>query len=279
MKHRTLIVTFAILIGLILALSACQEREEGCMNPYAVNFDPSADVMPEDVENGCEYYQLQWQWQHYSADVPNDTLLQFDQLTDAAGEVFYLESCNWLGGNIRLTPVGSGSPVSSPEIVLLTKDNSFVLEAEDNFFILSLNEFSTDGTGWVEVDTFNRLSFQLGFDGEIQETDPSKTTKRSHPLSVNASAYLYDSTRFDFKTLELVAVQPNNNDNRIEINLFDVFPFTFTYPIEVVDGQNTPIRVRLDYDELLDGIAFSTDPVLLIEAKIRQNIPRAFSVY
>ncbi len=265
-------------IGLLALLfcSACQEPEEGCQNPRAVNFDPSADVDPEGI---CQYYQLQLQWQHYSAMVPDDTLQQFERLTDAVGEEFYLEQCNWLGSNVYLTPVGSNNPPPSPATVLLYNYNGTTIIAEDNFFSIDLERYSDDAVGWDVLDTFDRLSFQLGIDPDFQNVNPNLTNINQHPLSLTAMPYLHDSTLQYFKTLEIVAVQPNNNNARITVNLSDVFPFTFPYNIRIKDGETTRIRVRLNYDILFARVSFSNDPVAIIADKLRQNIPLAVSVY
>lgn len=267
---------FFLGITCCLLLTACQEKVEGCMDPRAINFDPEADTPSE---TGCEYYQLELEWQHYAQNAPNDTFRFGNWISDDAGEAFYLDRCNWLGSEVRLTPVGSNIPVSSPARVFLYKNDGSVEEAEDNFFLMFLDNFSADATGWNTLGDFNQLSFKIGVDPTFQIVNPSRTTIEGHPLSATAFPYLYDSTTTAFSTLELVVVQPTNGNRRIEIRLDDVFDFTFPYTIGVEDGQNIPIRIRLDYDILFTGISFSNDTVAAIENKLRQNIPSAFSVY
>lgn len=269
-------LTLLLLLTICLGLVACQEQAEGCMDPRAIDFDPEADVPSE---AGCEYYQLELAWQHYSQNAPNDTLRFGNWLSDANGDVFYLDKCNWLGSEVRLTPVGSSRGVVSPASVLLYKNDGSAVQAEDNFFLMTLDKFSANATGWVEVGEFDQVSFQIGAGNELQTVNPGRTTEREHPLSATASPYLYDSTQAAFKTLELVAIQPLNNNRQIKVNLFDHFNFSFPYTTTAVSGENHPIRIRLDYDVLLAGISFNNDPVFVIEQKLRQNIPLAFSVY
>lgn len=267
---------YFLLGAICLGLVACQEQAEGCMDPRAINFDPEADVPSE---AGCEYYQLELAWQHYAQNAPNDTLRFGNWLSDAAGEAFYLDKCNWLGSEVRLTPVGSSVGVVSPASVLVYKNDGSAVQAEDNFFLMTLDKFSADATGWVEVGEFDQLSFQIGTGPDLQTVNPGRTTEAQHPLSATASPYLYDSTQAAFKTLELVAIQPTNGNRQIKVDLFEHFNFSFPYRVTAVSGEGVPIRIRLDYDVLLNGISFSNDPVFVIENKLKQNIPLAFSVY
>lgn len=259
-----------------LGLAACQERPEGCTDPRAVNFDPEADVLSD---AGCNYYQLEIAWQHYSQNAPNDTLKMGNWLTDNAGEFFFLERCNWLGSEVRLQAVGRTAVSTSPKTILLYKNNGTATEVEDNFFVMALDNFTDNAAGWSELGDFDQLYFQLGIDADLQAVNPSRTPVNAHPLSATAVPYLYDSTQTAFSSLELVAVQPNNNNNRIEIRLADIFNFAFPYGVQVVDGENVPIRIRLNYDVLFGGVSFSNDSVATIQDKLRQNIPLAFSVY
>ncbi|MFK7799406.1 MAG: hypothetical protein AB8E82_18285 [Aureispira sp.] len=269
------------IIGLLalaccLGLAACQERPEGCTDPRAINFDPEADVL-SDV--GCTYYQLEIAWQHYSQNAPNDTLKMGNWLLDNAGEFFFLERCNWLGSGVRLQAVGNNTASASPDNILLYKNDGTATEVEDNFFLMALDNFQTEAVGWPELGDFDQLYFQVGIDANLQAVNPSRTPTQAHPLSATAVPYLYDSTQTAFSSLELVAIQPNNNNHRIEIRLADVFNFAFPYVVQVVDGENVPIRIRLNYDVLFAGVSFSNDSVTMIENKLRQNIPLAFSVY
>jgi hypothetical protein len=228
---------------------------------------------------GCNYYQLEIAWQHYSQNAPNDTLRMGNWLTDNAGEFFFLERCNWLGSEVQLQAVGRTTVSTSPKNILLYKNDGTATEVEDNFFVMALDNFTANAAGWSELGDFGQLYFQVGIDANLQAVNPSRTPVNAHPLSATAVPYLYDSTQTAFSSLELVAVQPNNNNNRIEIRLADVFNFAFPYGVQVVDGENVPIRIRLNYDVLFSGVSFSNDSVATIQDKLRQNIPLAFSVY
>lgn len=266
------------LLGMVgcLFLGACQEKEEGCMDPRAENFDPEADAPSE---AGCNYYQLEVIWQHYSANTPADTLNQGGWLVDAAGQFYYFERCDWLGSSVRLKATGSNATLISPSKVLLYERNGAASEVENNFFLMSLNQFNASATGWVDLGDFDEVSFKLGLDPSLETVNPSRTPIQGHPLSATASPYLYDSTQQAFNTLQMVVIQPNNNNRRFVINVDSDFDFNFPYMVSAVDGQGVPIRIRLNYDILMAGIAFDSDPILSIERKLEQNIPAAFSVY
>lgn len=269
---------FIYLLAIIscLFLTTCKKKTEGCMDPRAINFNPEADAPSK---TGCEYYQLELEWQHYSQNTPNDTVNVENWLKDAAGDFFYLDQCNWLGSKVHLTPVGKSVATPSFTRVLFRKNDGGGLQVEDNFFLMSLNNYSADAAAWVELGDFDQLSFQMGIDPNLQKVNPKKTLIKGHPLSSTASPYLYDSTQQHFNTLELAVIQPNNNDRRVKVNLSDVFQFNFPYTVRARDGKNVPIKIRLNYDILLSGISFTNDPVPVIETKLKRNIPTAFSVY
>ena len=269
-------IIYALCFAVLVFFGACQELEEGCTDPRAVNFDAAADVLSE---AGCTYYQLQLQLQHYSANGPNDTLGLGNWTFDEEQDFFYLERCNWLGSKVHLTRVGSVAPSTSPSTVFLYSTDNSVREVEDNFFLAVFGNYLTDATGWVATGNFDRVSFRLGIAPSLQKTDPEKTEIQGHPLSFTANPYLYDTLQQEFQTLDLVIVQPTKNNRRVALSISDVFDFSFPYPITVESGRNIPIGVRINYDALFDGVSFSNDPVDVLKAKIRQNIPNSFSVY
>ncbi len=263
--------------------SACEEAIEGCVQPRAVNFDPEADV-----NANCIYYQLELQWQHYSATQPNDTLLPQRFLTDAAGDSFFIESCRILGSKVYLTKVGDSDPTTSPESLLLSTTDNGNQNIPDNFFGIRIDQYAAAAGGWIERGDFDRLTLQLGLDTTLRGNTPQQfieggrpplpisSTLEAHPFEVGADPFLYDSINAIYPTLHLTVVQPDTTVITVQID--DVVPFSFPYVVTAKDGENVPIRLRLDYDQLLQGIRWNSDSSTIAN-QLSQKLPLSLSTY
>ena len=253
-------------------MAACQQPVEGCTNPRAENFNPEADQNTD-----CTFYQLTVEWQHHADSLPSDTVVQGSVLTDAAGEAFLVDDCRILGSQVRLTALG-GAPISSPESILLPTVNG-QQTVEDNFFGIGLGQYSADATGWITLGSFDTLTLQLGLDTVLSVVSPSSLDNPGHPLGSSANPYVYDSLQNQYNTLLLTVIQPNNNNRSISIALTEPITYRFVYPITVLDGMDIPIRLRLDYGQLLQGIRWSTDTEAAIRTRLLQNLPNALTTY
>lgn len=262
-----------------LFLYACQEPVKGCMNPRAQNFAPEADV-----NLNCIYYPLQVQMEHYTSALPGDSLLPGNWLVDVDGEFFYLENCHLMGNRIHLKKIGEQEFTIAPETRVFYKLSGGVVELEDNFFTINLGDPAANAGGWFTLGDFDELRFSLGTGDFLPLINPSEiapqTDNSPHPLSPNTDAYahLFDSTTMRYATLQLTAVQPNNNNRRLEAAVFQSYDFAVPYNVTVVDGQAVPIRIRLDYDALFRGISWTNDS-LVLGTKLSQNLANAISTY
>ncbi len=245
------------------------------MHPRAVNFNPEAD---EDKNDACQYYQLILQMQHFASSLPNDTLKFGNWLYDANNEPFYLSTMNLLAGEVHLVKSGTNEEIKSPETAPFFNANSTPIYVEDNFFISTLEEYAYNIAGWTELGDFDRIRFKLGIPDAIRATNPSLVSEANHPLSTTAIRYMYDSTSMNYLTAKIVVEQPNTN-TKLSFDFFDYIPIELPYAVTAQDGANIPIRLRLDYLALFNGISFSNDSPTIIKDKISQNFTTAFSTY
>lgn len=245
------------------------------MHPRAKNFNPEAD---EDKNDACEYYELTLAMQHYANTLTNDTLAFGNWLYDANNEPFYLSTMKILAGELHLVKTGTNEEIESPESAPFYNANGTPTYVEDNFFISNLESYSYNITGWTELGSFDRIRFHLGIPEAILSTNPSLVTEQSHPLSTTASTYMFDSTSMSYLTAQIVVVQPNSSTT-LSFNFFDYIPIELPYAINVVDGADTPIRLRLNYVALFNGISFTNDSETIIKDKISQNFLTSFSTY
>lgn len=277
---------FLVILGaMTVCWTACDTPVEGCIHPRSFNFNAEANA-----NVNCVYYQLELQWQHYSATQQRDTLFPRQLLVDAAGNNFYVESCQLLGSKVYLTKVGSNTPTTSPEVILLGTNDNGNQNIADNFFGIRLDQYVTTAGSWVELGEFDQLTLQLGLDTKLQVNNPPdfaearrpilpiNGTMGAHPLAMEADPFLYDSTSLTYPTLQLTIVQPNTMNRVTKVQIDDVVPLSFAYPAVVQDGANVPIRLRLDYDLLFQGIRWDTDSSTIAN-QLSQNLPLSLSTY
>ena len=245
------------------------------MHPRAANFNPEAD---EGENADCSFYQLGLNMQHYASHLSNDTLKLGNWIYDADATPFYLINMPILASGLHLYKAGSGNAFKSIETIALQTNSGAIVHVEDNFFITEPNTYSYNIAGWTELGTFDSLSFYIGLPDAIRSTVPSKITETSHPLSTTASYYMYDSTSSSYQSCKIVIKQPLSG-NEYTFSLFDYIPINLPYNITAADGEDVPIRLRLDYVKLFDGISFSNDSQSTVETKLVQNFPGAFSTY
>lgn len=274
---------FALLCLMALCWSACDETVEGCAQPRAFNFNAEADVNAD-----CVYYQLELQWQHYSTTQPGDSFLPQRFLTDAAGDSFFVEEVRLLGSKLYLTKVGSSSPTTSPESILLSTTNNGDQNIADNFFGIRLEQYAATAGSWIELGDFDLLTLQLGLDTTLIGNGPRRFSNARrpvlpisgnlnfHPLGEGADPFLYDSTYNRYPTLHMTVVQTDTTVITVQTDA--VVPFSFPYTVTARDGENVPIRLRLDYDQLLQGIRWDADSSI-ISNQLSQNLPLSLSTY
>lgn len=245
------------------------------MHPRASNFNPEAD---EDKNDICNYYELTLQMQHYANTLPDDTLKFGNWLYDANNEPFYLSTMKLLAGELHLFRTSTGEEVKSIESAPFYNSNGTPTNVEDNFFICTPESYDAEIAGWTELGDFDRMRFYLGIPESIRKTSPALVKEQNHPLSTTATKYMFDSTSMSYLTAQIVVVQPNSG-NTLGFDFFDYIPIELPYAISIQDGVDIPIRLRLDYLALFNGISFSNDSPTIIKDKITQNFPTAFSTY
>jgi len=245
------------------------------MHPRAENFSPEAD---QDKTDACVYYELVLEMQHYANSLPDDTLKLGDWLYDVNNTPFYLSKMSILAGELHLVSASNGAEIKSPESAPFFNSNSTPTYVEDNFFISTPESYTAEVAGWAELGDFDRLRFHLGIPEVIRKTSPALVTEKNHPLSTLANVYMFDSTSMSYLTAQIVVVQPNSGIT-LTFDFFDYIPIELPYLVRVEDGLDVPIRLRLDYLALFNGISFTNDSPTIIKDKIRQNFPTAFSTY
>ncbi|MBK7408422.1 MAG: hypothetical protein IPJ40_10395 [Saprospirales bacterium] len=161
----------------LLLLAGCYQKEEGCLDIHAVNFNVAADKPCADC---CTYPKLSVKLEH-KAILP-DTLLPFryDSLYYVAaypGVKFRFHRLRYYLSDIRLVRSGAtGQVMDSVTLYLPQSPGDTVPVRVVNDFILADRDFlkaSTLGT-WEGDGSFDRLEFTIGVEDPFRYTDPAK---------------------------------------------------------------------------------------------------------
>jgi len=264
---------YKLLLFLLLSLAfyACSERVEGCMHPRAENFNPEAD---EDL--GCVYYQLVTEMQHTTH--INDTFTYGYWLNDVDGTPFYIDKMPILLSEAHLVRANSSEEVIAYETLLISPNDGSLFATEDNYGLIEVGTYTTDVGAWVERGDFSQLRFKIGVPPAIDNSDPTEIEETAHPLAAGAATYMYDDSTDAYFTTYANVILPNQSDT-LYFPIYEDFYFDFPYAVTAVDGADVPLRIKINYQAIFDGISFLNDDSTTVTTKIRQNIPAAISVF
>ncbi|MEK7256489.1 MAG: MbnP family protein, partial [Bacteroidota bacterium] len=128
----------------------------------------------------------------------------------------------------------------------------------------------------VAKGVFDSVKFRFGLDEILLQTDPA-STPAGHLLAAG-DTILYDSTAgfasavLIFKTDTLSATPP------LEFRLTESQEITLPLemPVNVEEGFDLKITLRLNYLALFDGVDLQHESVASIRQKIVQNLPKLF---
>lgn len=261
-----------LVIAAVVFVASCQEKEEGCTHPLAINFDPEADEL-----TSCDFYELQLEMQHVHT-VANDTFLLGDTLYDVLDTAFILNSFSILCSEATLIQTAQSTRMTGAENLTVKRTDGSTTTVEDNFFIISPEIYSYNVSEWNVLGNFDSVRFYIGANPTLFQADPSSVTESNHPLSSTSVPYLYNADSMAYMALNIEINQFNSGITKT-IQLIDFFSLNYAYAGAVVDNQNTILRLRLNYDSLFNNISVFNDSEMLIQSKLIQNIPSALSTF
>lgn len=272
---RLLTRTALALLPLVLA-PACYEREEGCLDINAVNYNASAD------DNCCcTYPTLSFSVQHRM-----DTLVwQRDsvyQTTD--GQWFRLLDAAFYLSEFSLRQNNQAYRIS--DSLLFQVFASGGTDTVGQFFIddftllrrtttsLSVGTFSADGA-------FDQAQFRLGLSESANRIIPALTPD-GHPLRTQGDS-LWLNPQDGYVPLYLVldrdtlSATPPDTLRFTRSEIGDAFA-TSAGPFYHEPGYNLALKIRINYLELFAGVNLSNPDINAVRNGIASNLPKAFSV-
>lgn len=268
--YKPYLVQIGFYFLLILALSHCQKRVEGCTQPIASNYNPEADT-----DCCCLFYNLQLNVQHLAADS-----ISFFSLN----QPFSLNS-----GDI-ITPLGFSMLISNIQLIntrnqpfAINDSLNFVLNNgssepfADDFTLFEPNAFLYNIGKFTSLDTFARLVFTVGLDTRRVGINPTNIADVANPLSLLAVPMLYDNSNNRYNTA-VFRFALNSPVDTISLAFATNIRIELPCPIAVIDGRNTKINLNVYYATLFDNINFRTQTIDTIQTRFKQNLTRSFEV-
>jgi len=259
-------IIFILSISLF-TLPSCYERQEGCIDLNAVNFNPIADDAC-----CCNYPTLSFQLQHrYGA----DSIRFFADSTYFlnSGVPFKVLSLELLADELFLID-GEGNIVRVEEKIEFEDNKGESCPCIDDVFLINPRNLSTSPGTISKPGTYESIRFSSGLSGKWSGTMPSDYPS-GHPLVVESR---YDVENEKYHYLQTTLVFPDTGDTvRLNSTTFRQ-QLDFEGPFEFTRAQNTTLRLLIDYQIWFNGIENVISDPQLMEQLLSQNFINALNL-
>ncbi|KAA3624343.1 MAG: hypothetical protein DWQ02_23185 [Bacteroidetes bacterium] len=191
-NFKKFIVKFFFQVIVLVGLTGCYEKQEGCLDIRATNFDLEADISCEDC---CEYPDLKLKFLHRQVEPDTVYSIGFADSVyyDGVSNPFRINALRYYISNIRVVD-SDGSEARINETIDISKIGGSVVTFTDDFLLVNGNlSTSLTAGSFSTIKTYNKVRFFIGLDNELEGVDPS-TLPDNHVLAVNQ-----DSSMFDFQ--------------------------------------------------------------------------------
>lgn len=262
---RRRILNLGYIISIILVSISCYERQEGCLDIAAENYDFTADDPCEDC---CTYPTMSISVSHEWGDTLlfTDSLYQNDaeELIKILDVKFYLAQFELLLGEEGVGIEEELEVVSpSGESSLVSDNFTFVQESRFNYSIGTFND----------PQTFEGASFYLGIPGNYIASDSLETFVED--------ASFFDEEAFVHTNFYMQYVVDTMSNDTLELFLngtefSERLSIQFNY--EVPLGQDFSIPLVINYQELLRESEFSNLQSTSEKEGMKSRYDQIFSV-
>lgn len=255
---------YITIIVFSMVLTSCYERQEGCLDINASNYDFTADDPCEDC---CSYPTMKISVTHMWGDtfLINNSVYSndLDQYIKIISSKFYLSDfvLSNSSGNYRIE-----------EVMEVQDENNTITEVYNDFIFVQSNRVSyTVGTFPVS-DIYDDLSFTMGINGDYVAADSTKSFVEDNSF-FDADLYQHTNFRLDYiiDTISMDTLQLNIKGESMAKNL------SLNSSFEIPLGRNFTISLQAHYDLLLSGLDLND---LESEAQInrlKSNLDHFFS--
>ncbi|MFT5833511.1 MAG: hypothetical protein ACI97N_001139 [Cognaticolwellia sp.] len=257
------------LLPIIFLFSNCRETTEGCLNPEASNFDPSADETC-----CCEYpqFSVRFSYNNYSTDTTAFALNSV--YNDDGSNPYYINNISLYISDFELIKADNSilKTTDSLEVIL---QNGTLTEVIDDIIILKSNLFKYDIGTTTTSGNFIKLRFKVGLNDLINQTNPEEV-ETTHPLS--DANDLYETDGYIFNKIDIIT---DTSATDIMTNFEIKTPYVqieLNHNFSIYSGFDTEVKINADLKKLLETVNFQTDDVNTIQSKIVTNAVGIFTI-
>ncbi len=156
---------------LILSISACFERKEGCLDTLAANFDVEA---LDPCEACCSYPNLIFRFQHMYGD---STLRAVDTFTNDLGQLFNVVEVRYYLSDVTLWQNSD-----SLRVIPTITNNTNTLRINDDIKIARSNSVDLPMGSFISFGEYQKVTFRMGVDNAVLQ-DSFINLPTQHPLT------------------------------------------------------------------------------------------------
>ena len=272
-------VVLSVLFFYLVVGSACYQKEEGCLDIKAVNFDVSADIACEDC---CEYPELSIRLDH-KAILPDTTLpFRYDSLFYVAAYPdvkFRFHRLRYYLSDIRLV---SGNAVGQPTDTLTlylpqNPGDTVPVQVIDDFILADRDFLQANQLGrWEGDGAFDRLEFTLGVRDDIRYTDPQKVPS-GHPLTAPDEGYNWEEGTGYISNFIAYSTE-NQPLDTLMVPVTTPVPVSLLLdpPLEIIPGYDIELKLFLNYMAWFEDLDLSTASPTSLEQHYVNRASNAF---
>jgi len=268
------------LLAIMFFLQSCFEPQEGCLDVGATNFDPTADNPCEDC---CTYPILTLSLSHRFGE-NSFNFNTFYAVDPDSTDFFTIQQMRFYLTNFHFE--NATTSVGVEDILQIETTTGTDLEVEDNFTLVTRDDFNFELGDFRSTGTFDTLRFYVGLEADVNQALPSSTNLSSD----HALAYTSDSTNwvdgFGYVFNEIIIDSIEGQEEPLRLNIFEVdnlgannlVEIKIPYAITIDFGRNVTIPIKIDYEKWMEGINFVGDTEQKIMEEIVNNTKNVFSI-
>lgn len=255
----------AALLLVVLSLSACYTRTEGCLDPDATNYDVTAD---DECDDCCTYPQLSVLMSQVFGDVGYS---RTDTVMNDLGEEFVIEDVQTYLSELYLIDESNRSFRIS-ETIDYTDALGDLKQLADDIILVTPNAFGYDLGTFVNEETYNRIHIRIGVPAVIDEAQ-SFLVDNLHPLAVAGdSLFVSDQNKFVKTRILLRQIGVHDVADTLQITDPEWSYSLGNFEINQDRGSSLNLNLKIDYKELISEIDYNTMSVDEVKAKIGDNL-------
>ena len=249
--------------------TGCGEDVEGCLDPNATNFDPSADV-----SCCCEYPQLTLKLSYLNYGGDSSSFALNIPYNDDNGQVFAVSDLRFYLSGFELVRADN-SVVSVTDTIEVMLRNGTLATLTDDFCLVRNSVFKYNiGTTNVSGD-FTKIRFKVGLDSIASLVNP-QDLETVHPLHSDFGMFSNDS--YSYNKIAIIADTSASDIISTYVIDDELVAIELDYNFTINSGFDTEIKINADLKSLLNTVDFQNDDYNTIISKIVTNTSEIFRI-